>query len=149
MCAVTAFVGLTASVLLVMIFRLTSLSGVVTQLLMWALLLMTLGLAVVYTKKAWHKEYYEVTDDAVIVHLNSAFKANTSQTIYRYDSIVSIRLTQGVMGRQYGYGNIYLTIPKIDNEVVLKDIKQPVKQLSDIREHMQKPTSLKTTSLIT
>lgn len=146
---VVVIVGLIASFLLTKMFSITQWTGITVQILVWALLIITWGLASLYSWKTWNKKYYEVTDDAVIVYSDGMWKTDTEEVIYRYESIISIRLTQSFWGKRYGYGDIRLTIPKIDQEIILSDIKNPQQQLSDIRTYMQGRDSGATASLIT
>lgn len=83
----------------------------------------------------WKIKRYEIGRDALIVHAKAG-KLGTSQTIYRYESIISIRMTQGFLGKQFGYGDIRVTIPKIEQEVVLNDIEHPIEQLEGIQRRM-------------
>lgn len=83
----------------------------------------------------WKVKRYEIGRDALIVHAKAG-KFGTSQTIYRYESIISIRMTQGFLGKQFGYGDIRVTIPKIEREVVLNDIERPMEQLEYMRRRM-------------
>lgn len=142
-------IGLIASFILAKMFSLTQWTGITTQILAWAILLVAWGCASLYSWHSWHKKFYEITHDAVIAYSDGLWKTDSTQTIYRYESIISIRLTQSFWGKRYGYGDIRLTIPKIDKEVILSDIKHPQQQLSDIRSYMQGRSSATTASLIT
>ncbi len=84
---------------------------------------------------SWKIKRYEIGRDALIVHAKAG-KLGTAQTIYRYESIISIRMTQGFLGKQFGYGDIRVTIPKLEHEVVMNDIEHPVEQLEEIQRRM-------------
>jgi hypothetical protein len=83
----------------------------------------------------WKVKLYEITKDALIVHAKAG-KWGSSQTIYRYESIISIRMSQGFWGKRYNFGDVFITIPKIDKEVVMNDIQDPLEQLTEVQQRM-------------
>lgn len=101
----------------------------------WILLLLTWAFMSVKLWFAWNIKRYEIAKDALIVHAKAG-KFGTSQTVYRYESIISIRMTQGFLGKRFGYGDVRITIPKIDGEVVMSDIENPVAQLAEVQKRM-------------
>ncbi len=86
----------------------------------------------------WKNLRYEVDGESIAVYKKKGMFGRT-KTVYRYESIISVRMSQGYFGKKYNYGDIYLTIPKLDKEVVLKDIDNPDEPLS----HVQKAVSTK------
>ena len=84
---------------------------------------------------SWKAKRYEINKDAIIVYA-SAGKWGSSQTLYRYESIISLRMTQGFWGKRFGYGDVRITIPKIDQEVILYDIEEPAKQLAELQARL-------------
>lgn len=80
----------------------------------------------------WHAKRYEIGKDTLIIH-SKAGKFGKSQAVYRYESIISVRMTQGLLGKKFGYGDVWLTIPKLDKEVVMNDIDHPSEQLAEIQ----------------
>jgi membrane protein YdbS with pleckstrin-like domain len=101
----------------------------------WILLLLTWAFMSVKLWFAWNIKRYEIAKDALIVHAKAG-KLGTSQTIYRYESIISLRMTQGFLGKRFGYGDVRISIPKLDNEVVMNDIENPVEQLAEVQKRM-------------
>ncbi len=83
----------------------------------------------------WKAKRYEISPDSLIVHAKAG-RLGSAQTLYRYESIVSVRMTQGFLGKQFGYGDIRVTIANIDHEVVMNDIENPTTQLRDIQRRM-------------
>lgn len=83
----------------------------------------------------WNSKKYEITKDAFIVHGKSG-KWGSSQAIYRYESIISIKMTQGFWGKKYNYGDVHLNIPKLDKELVMYDIERPIEQLQEVQKRI-------------
>lgn len=95
----------------------------------------------------WNAKRYEITDDAFIVH-GKAGRWGSSKAIYRYDSIISVKMTQGYWGKKYDYGNVRLTIPKLDKDIVMYDIEHPLDQLAAVQKQIDKKSS-SSNSLVT
>ncbi len=129
------------------LFHWTSAGGAtISRLSIAAILLLWLfGSLVLYIK--WRVNRYEIGDDAILVHAKAG-KFGKAQTLYRYESISSIRMTQGYFGKRFGYGDIRLMIPKHDRDVVLTDIQNPVRQMELIQRHMSKRSTAVTTALV-
>lgn len=89
---------------------------------------------------AWKIKRYEVTPDAIIVHAKAGQWGST-QTHYRYESIISIKMSQGYWGKKYNFGDVRMTIPKLDNDVVMNDIENPMEQLAEIQKRMGERSS--------
>ena len=83
----------------------------------------------------WNIKKYEITDEAFIVHAKAG-KWGSSQTIYRYESIISIKMTQGFWGKRNNYGDVRITIPKLDKDVVMNDIENPLEQLAEVQKRI-------------
>ncbi len=83
----------------------------------------------------WRVKRYEIGPDMLVVHAKGG-RFGSSQTVYRYESIISLRMRQSMLGKMFGYGDILLTIPKIDYEIVMNDIEEPDKQIAEIQRHL-------------
>lgn len=83
----------------------------------------------------WHIKRYEIAADALIVYAKAG-KLGKSQTVYRYESMISIRTSQNFLGKRFGYGDVFITIPKLDKEVVMNDIENPFEQLAEVQKRM-------------
>lgn len=83
----------------------------------------------------WKAVRYEISQHALIVHAKAGFMGEAQQ-VYRYDSIISMRFFQGFWGRKFDYGDIYLSIPKVEQEIRLSDIEQPHTQIQDIQKYI-------------
>ncbi len=88
----------------------------------------------------WNVKRYEIAKDAFIVHAKAG-KWGSSQTIYRYESIISLKMTQGILGKRYGFGDVHITIPKLDGEVVMNDIDHPLEQLKEVQRRIGERSS--------
>lgn len=75
---------------------------------------------------------YEIATDTLIVHGKMGTFGST-QAVYLYESIISIRMTQGFLGKKFDYGDIRITMPKIEGELAMNDIDHPAKQMREIR----------------
>jgi membrane protein YdbS with pleckstrin-like domain len=128
-------IALLATWLISKLFGWTPNEGSFLKALTWIILI---GAWAVMSLKLWFEwniKRYEIAKDALIVHAKAG-KFGTSQTVYRYESIISIRMTQGFLGKRFGYGDVRLTIPKLDGEVVMNDIENPVEQLAEVQKRM-------------
>jgi hypothetical protein len=47
-----------------------------------------------------------------------------------------MRMTQGFLGKRFGYGDVRIKIPMIENEVVMNDIENPVAQLAEVQKRV-------------
>ncbi len=88
----------------------------------------------------WNVKRYEIAKDAFIVHAKAG-RWGASQTIYRYESIISLKMTQGFLGKRYGYGDVHITIPKLDGEVIMNDIDHPLEQLQEVQKRIGERTT--------
>lgn len=90
-----------------------------------------------YLWHQWDKMRYDIGPEAITINNKTGLFGQTS-TIYRYESIISAKMTQGYLGKKYGYGNVYLRIPKLEYDVVLKDIDNPEALLAKVQERVNK-----------
>jgi membrane protein YdbS with pleckstrin-like domain len=73
---------------------------------------------------SWNATRYTISEDGIRISHKQGLMGRSS-TVYRYESIISAELRQSYFGERYGYGDIYLTIPKLDKDVVLSSIDVP------------------------
>lgn len=83
--------------------------------------------------------------DNIMVRKSSGFGSDTQ--LYRYDSILSVRVHRDLLGSRLGYGTITLEIPKLGNPVVLDYIDKPDNQAIQIKREVSMRAN--TQSLIT
>jgi hypothetical protein len=133
---ISAFlIALFSSWLLWRIFKLVGPSGYSLIFFVWVLMIGAWGLGSLKLWGDWLTEYYELTPESIILHKKEG-KGGKSQEIYRYESIISVRMIQNEWGVKHNYGDVYLTIPKIDKELVLKDIENPLTQLEAVKNRI-------------
>ena len=123
------------TVLLAKLFAMTPMDGLLTKFLTWMVFIIIWAIGVGKLWFDWQIKRYEIGKDALIIHAKAG-KFGKSQAIYRYESIISIRMTQGLLGKHYGYGDVLLTIPKLDKEVVMSDIDHPSEQLAEVQQRL-------------
>lgn len=80
----------------------------------------------------WSNQRVVVGEDAVKVQQKRKWGSRTS-TVYRYESIISAELRQSYFGAKYGYGDIILTIPKLEKDIILGNIELPTKSMEFIQ----------------
>ncbi len=80
----------------------------------------------------WNSTKYYIGKHAIVV-TNSRLGGRT-KTMYRYESIVKVTMEQGYLGKRNGYGDIIMAMPKVEEDIVLKDIDNPVAQLAEIQD---------------
>lgn len=90
------------------------------------------GLATLIMVIKWRATEYVVHPEFVQVERSKTL-TQTQTTMYRYESMVSVSINQGFYAKEKSYGDIKLKIPKIDKDVVLKDVNNPEKTLHDIQ----------------
>jgi hypothetical protein len=105
------------------------------KVLAWVVIAIFWGITSLMLWFEWNIKRYEVTSDSLIIH-TKAGRWGSGQTLYRYESIISVKLTQGFWGKRYNFGDVRLTIPKLDDEVVMHDIENPLDQLMQIQKRM-------------
>ncbi|MGB4758725.1 MAG: PH domain-containing protein [Candidatus Saccharimonadales bacterium] len=132
---VTLLIGFLSSWLLNKLLGWTDGGGTTAKAITWLILIVMWAGASLKLWYDWKVKRYEIARDALIVHAKAG-KLGMAQTIYRYESIISLRMTQGFLGKQFGYGDIRITIPKIDHEVVMNDIERPSDQLLEIQRRL-------------
>lgn len=129
------FIGLLATWLFRMLLGWTEGGG--ARLIAWTWLLFLIVGAIASLKLwfDWRVKRYEVGPEMLIVHAKAG-RFGSRSTVYRYESIISLSMAQGMLGKMFGYGDIHLTIPKLDTPVVMNDIEEPEKQLAEIQKRL-------------
>lgn len=144
----TLLMGLLLTWLLDNIFGWTSTGGSTIKIISWLILLIAWIVASAKLWFDWNAKHYELSNDALIIDARAG-RLGTSRTVYRYESIISLRFSQGYWGKKFGYGDVRVTIPKIETEIVMNDIDMPEQQLAGLQRRIQAHTeSGSTTALI-
>ena len=129
------------------VFKFADNGGKYIAIVTWVVLLGGWSIGAIKLWLDWNIKRYEVAEDALILH-TKAGKFGTAQTIYRYESIISVRMTQGFFGKMFGYGDVEISIPKIEQPVVMNDIEDPLNQMLAIQKRMEQRNTGATHALI-
>lgn len=127
--------SLLATWLLGVLFSVTPFQGTLLKIAVWIVLVGGWAITSIKMWTDWSVKRYEIAQDAFIVHAKAG-RWGRSQTIYRYESIISLRMTQGFLGKRYGYGDVHIKIPKLDDDVVMNDIDHPLEQLAEVQRRI-------------
>ena len=93
------------------------------------------GLSTLVMVIKWRATEYMVHPEYIQVERSKTL-TQTQTTMYRYESMVSVSINQGFFAKEKSYGDIKLKIPKLDNDVVLKDVNNPSGVLQDIQHRI-------------
>ncbi len=77
---------------------------------------------------------YALTKDTLSVTKGGMFKSVTD--LYRYDSIISVHISQNLAGKTFGYSDLNIAIPKLGKDVVLSAVVEPLKQAEIIKQRI-------------
>lgn len=83
---------------------------------------------------------YTLTDKSLIILDGTIFGGNR-ETIYRYDSMLSVESRQGPIGKHYAYGTIYINVPRLDHRLVLRGIPNPHDLARNVKTHVNELSS--------
>lgn len=128
--------GIVATIVISLMFSWTKNQGWFFIAGTWLMLFFGWGYTAIRSKIRWDKVRYEITPESIIIY-EKAGKLGGSKTIYRYESIISVRMTQDYFGKRYGFGDVHIVIPKLDKELILKDIEQPDSQLRSLQANIE------------
>ena len=83
---------------------------------------------------------YELTDDSIVI---SKSGITTRKKIYSFTNINSLGLKQGLMGSRYNFGDVYINMDRLENnvEVVLRHVEGPEAIVNDINQHRKSTRS--------
>lgn len=132
--------ALASTFVLNFLFGWTPNQGQVFKVLAWFMIVG--GWAITSLKQwgSWKGNRYEIGPEAIKVYFKAGMWGS-SQVLYRYESIISVRMVQGFWGKRFGFGDVYITIPKLEKDVILRDITDPAKQLADLQARMSERTA--------
>ena len=133
---VALILGIAATIVISVMFSWTKYQGWFLIAGSWLILFFGWGYTAIRSKIRWDRVRYEITPESIIIY-EKAGKLGGSKTVYRYESIISVRMTQDYLGKRYGFGDVHIVIPKLDKELILKDIEQPDKQLNSLQANIE------------
>lgn len=111
--------------------------GWFAQLLLYGLLMIAI---IISMQRSWDKLSYFLRGNMLVVAQKNPWTGAVDENIYRLDTVVSARVKQGVLGKRNGFGDIILTVPKLEGSgtLVLKDIEHPRETVIKINEIVDK-----------
>ncbi len=109
------------------------LSGVLT----FMVIMFIAWIAVLIRSKKWDGTHFMLGKDALLITRMRGLMGTTTQDVYLYESILSARVQKSYLGQKYGYGDIELTIPKLERQIILREVEQPDQQLLNLKAHME------------
>ncbi|MBP9820846.1 PH domain-containing protein [Candidatus Saccharibacteria bacterium] len=133
---IALILGLAATIVISIMFSWTKNQGWFLIAGTWLILFFGWGYTAIRSKIRWDRVRYEITPESIIIY-EKAGKLGGSKTVYRYESIISVRMTQDYLGKRYGFGDVHIVIPKLDKELVLKDIDRPDQQLNSLQANIE------------
>jgi uncharacterized membrane protein YdbT with pleckstrin-like domain len=110
----------------------------VLLLVVWTTLPLLWLIGSIKAYKGYKKGRYELKDDSLVVYKGGIF--GTSSKLYRYDSIVSVEVQQSYFGKKHNYGTLYITIPRLETVLRLRDIDHPHAQAEKLKAVSAKRT---------
>lgn len=132
-CGGILLVAVVAQILLTVMFHATPTFRILVNIVLWFGAL-AFCFAVVYSRRAsWGGEYYELTDNSIIVH-KSSLTLGATESSYQYDAVSGVDVQQNRSGVKYDTGDILLTVVAIEGGVRLRDVVGP----SDIARDIQR-----------
>lgn len=114
------------------VFRWTEYNGVMVILIIWAVFVLGWGLGAIKLLLNWRKEHYELTADSLVSY-GKANSLGMSKAIYPYETITSMRMAQGNLGKRFGYGDVYISLSTPEGEVIMHDIEHPLEKLAELQ----------------
>ena len=107
-----------------------------TRALTFLAVLFLAGVASMIYYGRWQANTYELRSEGIVV--NTGFgNFSRKQKLYLYESIISVSFNQDYFGKKYGYGNVHVTIPKLEKKLILEDIEKPDQNLSALQIHIK------------
>lgn len=110
----------------------------VERYLLWSMWVLLPGMWVIGSmiiRDKWRKTTYQLTNDALVIHKGS-LGGGSNQQMYRYDAIIAVNVKQDFWGSKYGYGDVYLEIPRLGQHIQLRGICEPDKQAQALKANV-------------
>ena len=128
---ISTIVALFSALIIGSMFTLVTGGHGFSRILTFLLVMGFAGVAGMIYHTKWHAIVYILKPEGIIVS-NSVGAFGKKQKVYLYESIISASVNQGYFGNRYGYGDIHVTIPKLEKKLILKDVAIPEKHLEDL-----------------
>lgn len=76
---------------------------------------------------------YTFSEQSLVVR-HGTFLGSSTEAMYRYDSMLSVESKQSRLGNKHNYGTISITVPRLENPVLLKGVEDPHEQARRIKD---------------
>lgn len=116
--------------------------------LTFLIILFMIGFAAMIYYIKWQSIEYLLGPEAILV-TTSVGAVGKKQKVYLYESIISASFNQNIFGRKYGYGDMHITIPKLDQKLILKDVDRPGAQLPFLQDRIKQKVGIHHNTLVT
>jgi uncharacterized membrane protein YdbT with pleckstrin-like domain len=133
------FVGLLAAFIFgrMVHFMVGSYNGSRILALLTVLLVACISILLSYSK--WRNEEYVLTDEGIIISTSLTI-TKRKKKLYLYESIISASFSQSYLGSKFGYGEIHITMPKLGEKLIMKDVASPELQLNKLQKFISQKT---------
>lgn len=129
--------ALLAAIMVRMFMRFTAEVHLLSGVLIFVGVMFLAWIAILIRSKKWDATHFILGEDALMVTRMRGLMGMTTQDVYLYESIISARVQQTYFGQKYGYGDIELTIPKLERQIILRDVADPAQQLQILKSQME------------
>ena len=99
-----------------------------SRILTFLIVMSIAGISVLLSYYKWRDEKYTLTNEGIIIS-TSLTLTKRKKKLFLYESIISASFTQNYFGTKFGYGEIHITMPKLHEKLVMKDVEAPELQL--------------------
>lgn len=137
----TTIVGLIAAFIVGSFFHFTLGHYAFSRILTFLIIVFIAAFALMIGYYEWKSISYKLSPEGIIVSKSSGLFGK-KRKVYLYESIISASYTQHYFGTKYGYGDIHIEIPKLEKQLVLKDVYDPSQYLPRIQAHMRSKTGV-------
>jgi len=133
------FVGLLAAILFgtMVHFVVGAYDG--SRILTFLIVMLVACISILLAYSKWRDEKYLLTDEGIIIS-SSITLTKRKKKLYLYESIISASFSQNYLGSKFGYGEIHITMPKLGEKLIMKDVASPELQLPKLQKFISQKT---------
>jgi len=104
-----------------------------SRIITFLIVMLIAGISVLLAYYKWRDEKYILTDEGIIIS-SSLTLTKRKKKLFLYESIISASFTQDYLGTKFGYGEIHITMPKLGEKLIMKDVDAPELQLPKLQK---------------
>lgn len=131
-----SIVGIMAAIVVGGFFKLVLGDYNYSRILTFLIVIFIAGFFLMIMYGRWKGTHYDLTPEGIVVATGFGDFAN-KRKIFLYESIITASFNQNYFGKKYGYGDLHVTIPKLEKTLVLKDIDDPSSKLPYLQKHIK------------